>query len=97
MEPLIHPPAADGSVTVDLAFPFVPRGKTEPLRSVTLRRTRAGDARACTGLDENAQAFLLVERCGGLLPADVDMIDVADWNALVSVVAGFSLAGRTGA
>ena len=97
MLPVIHPPADDGSVTVELAYPFTPKGAKAELREVTLRRCRAGDFRKVAGLDADAQSFRLVELCGGLLPADVDCLDVADWNALVGVVSGFSRAGQTGA
>ena len=95
MQPVIHPPAADGSVTVELAYPIQRRGVEGITTSVTLRRARGGDLRATLGiLNDEARGLALVERLSGWLPADVDALDVVDTLALCEVAGDFLTRGQ---
>lgn len=97
--PVIHPAdPVTGSVTVDLGWPVKRKGNGGTLSSVTLRRMNAGDLRAIDALGPDAsderQALLLIQLCSGMLPLDVDALDIVDVTALGGVVGGFSVAGR---
>lgn len=71
--------------TVDLNYPLtLPTG--QKLTSITLRRARVGDLRAVAHLTNEAeQGLALMSRVTGLVPEDLDMLDLADFNRLQDV------------
>ena len=55
----------------------------EMLEKLTLRRPKVGDIRAVTGLTTDAeQELAIMARISGLVPEDLDELDIADYKAL---------------
>ncbi|WP_301817773.1 phage tail assembly protein [Neisseria maigaei] len=53
------------------------------LEQVTLRRLRVGDLRAVSHLTNEAeQELALFARMAGMIPEDLDCLDLADWKQL---------------
>ena len=72
------------SKEVKLKYPVrLPTG--EVLEKVTVRRTRVGDLRAVTHIDNEAeQGLAIIARVTGLVPEDLDLLDLEDLQALQS-------------
>lgn len=55
----------------------------EMLEKLTLRRPKVGDIRAVAGLATDAeQELAIMARISGLVPEDLDELDIADYKAL---------------
>lgn len=55
----------------------------EMLEKLTLRRPKVGDIRAVAGLATDAEQELeIMARISGLVPEDLDELDIADYKAL---------------
>ncbi|UOO82768.1 phage tail assembly protein [Uruburuella testudinis] len=68
--------------TVILKYPVrLPTGQM--LTEVTLRRARVGDIRAVSHLSgDSEQELAIFARLTGLVPEDLDMLDIADYKVL---------------
>ena len=69
-------------VVVKLKYPVrLPTGQL--LDTVNVRRIRVGDLRAVAHIENEAeQGLAIVARITGLVPEDLDMLDLEDLNAL---------------
>lgn len=55
----------------------------EMLEKVTVRRPKVGDIRAVAGLTTDAeQELAIMARISGLVPEDLDELDIADYKVL---------------
>lgn len=55
----------------------------EVLEKLVLRRPKVGDIRAVAGLTTDAeQELAIMARISGLMPEDLDELDIADYKAL---------------
>ncbi|EGK12369.1 phage tail assembly protein [Kingella kingae] len=72
----------NGEITVTLKYPMrLATGQT--LNKVTVRRPRVGDLRAVMHIGNEAeQGLALVSRVTGLVPEDLDMLDLKDLEAI---------------
>ncbi|MDK4630268.1 phage tail assembly protein, partial [Kingella kingae] len=72
----------NGEITVMLKYPMrLATGQT--LNKVTVRRPRVGDLRAVMHIGNEAeQGLALVSRVTGLVPEDLDMLDLKDLEAI---------------
>ena len=72
----------NGETTVTLKYPVrLATGQT--LDKVTVRRPRVGDLRAGMHIaNEAEQGLALVARVTGLVPEDLDMLDLRDLEAI---------------
>lgn len=72
----------NGEITVSLKYPVrLATGQT--LDKVTVRRPRVGDLRAVMHIaNEAEQGLALVSRITGLVPEDLDMLDLKDLEAV---------------
>ena len=72
----------NGETTVTLKYPVrLATGQT--LDKVTVRRPRVGDLRAVMHIaNEAEQGLALVARVTGLVPEDLDMLDLRDLEAI---------------
>lgn len=72
----------NGETTVTLKYPVrLATGQT--LEKVTVRRPRVGDLRAVMHIGNEAeQGLALVSRVTGLVPEDLDMLDLKDLEAI---------------
>ncbi|XXQ68994.1 phage tail assembly protein [Neisseriaceae bacterium B1] len=72
----------NGEITVTLKYPTrLATGET--LNKVTVRRPRVGDLRAVMHIaNEAEQGLALVSRITGLIPEDLDMLDLKDLEAI---------------
>ena len=72
----------NGETTVTLKYPVrLATGQT--LEKVTVRRPRVGDLRAVMHIGNEAeQGLALVSRVTGLVPEDLDMLDLRDLEAI---------------
>ena len=72
----------NGEITVTLKYPMrLATGQT--LNKVTVRRPRVGDLRAVMHIGNEAeQGLALVARVTGLVPEDLDMLDLKDLEAI---------------
>ena len=72
----------NGETTVTLKYPVrLATGQT--LDKVTVRRPRVGDLRAVMHIaNEVEQGLALVARVTGLVPEDLDMLDLRDLEAI---------------
>lgn len=70
------------SQTVKLKYP-VKLATGQNLSEVTLRRARVGDIRAVAHLSSDSEQELAIfARLTGLVPEDLDMLDIADYKVL---------------
>lgn len=68
--------------TVVLKYP-VRLATGQHLTEVTLRRARVGDIRAVAHLgSDSEQELAIFARLTGLVPEDLDMLDIADYKVL---------------
>ena len=72
----------NGEITVTLKYPMrLATGQT--LNKVTVRRPRVGDLSAVMHIGNEAeQGLALVSRVTGLVPEDLDMLDLKDLEAI---------------
>lgn len=72
----------NGETTLKLKYPVrLATGQT--LEKVTVRRPRVGDLRAVMHIHNEAeQGLALVARVAGLVPEDLDMLDLKDLEAI---------------
>ena len=72
----------NGEITVTLKYPMrLATGQT--LNKLTVRRPRVGDLRAVMHIGNEAeQGLALVSRVTGLVPEDLDMLDLKDLEAI---------------
>lgn len=72
----------NGETTVKLKYPVrLATGQT--LDKVTVRRPRVGDLRAVMHINNEAeQGLALVSRITGLVPEDLDMLDLKDLETI---------------
>lgn len=72
----------NGETTVKLKYPVrLATGQT--LEKVTVRRPRVGDLRAVMHINNEAeQGLALVARVTGLIPEDLDMLDLKDLEVI---------------
>lgn len=71
-----------GGVTVTLRYPLMNGG----LKTVRVRRPKAGDMRAVSNIDSDmARGLKLAEILSGLTTAQFDDLDVVDAGALLEV------------
>lgn len=72
----------NGEMTVSLKYPVrLPTGQM--LDKVTVRRPRVGDLRAVLHISNEAeQGLALVARISGMVPEDLDMLDLKDLEAI---------------
>ena len=70
------------TTTVELKYPVrLPTGET--LDKLTLRRVKVGDLRAVSRIENEAeQGLAILARITGLVPEDLDLLDLEDLNAL---------------
>lgn len=72
----------NGETTVKLKY-LVKLATGETLDKVTVRRPRVGDLRAVMHIHNEAeQGLALVARVTGLVPEDLDMLDLKDLEAI---------------
>ncbi len=72
----------NGEMTVSLKYP-VRLATGQMLDKVTVRRPRVGDLRAVMHIaNEAEQGLALVSRMTGLVPEDLDMLDLKDLEAV---------------
>ena len=70
--------ALNGETTIELAYP-VRLATGQLLEKVTVRRARVGDLRAVAHIaSETEQGLALVSQITGLVPEDLDMLDLQD-------------------
>ena len=70
--------ALNGETTIELAYP-VRLATGQVLEKVTVRRPRVGDLRAVVHITSEAeQGLALVSQITGLVPEDLDMLDLKD-------------------
>lgn len=76
------------SQEVKLKYPVrLPTGKV--LEKVSVRRTRVGDLRAVTHIENEAeQGLAIIARVTGLVPEDLDLLDLEDLAALQNCFPG---------
>lgn len=76
------------SQEVKLKYPVrLPTG--EMLEKVSVRRTRVGDLRAVTHIENEAeQGLAIIARVTGLVPEDLDLLDLEDLAALQNCFPG---------
>ena len=74
----------DLGVTTEIVLKYPVRLPTgETLAKVSVRRPRVGDLRAVSHLATDAeQELALLARIAGLVPEDLDLLDLADYKAL---------------
>ena len=88
-QPVVHDPDPEtGAVRVTLAMPIERKGR-EPRGEVTIRRLRGEDMRATSSKRGEDRTYELTIRAGGLLPSELDAMDIADLLAVTGVVDGF--------
>lgn len=76
--------------TVKLKYP-VKLATGQTLEQLEVRRARVGDVRAVAHIEsETEQGLALIARVTGLVPEDLDMLDLADLNALQETFRGFT-------
>ena len=70
------------NAVVKLKYPArLPTGET--LDKLTLRRVKVGDLRAVSRIENEAeQGLAILARITGLVPEDLDLLDLEDLNAL---------------
>ena len=70
------------TTTVELKYPVrLPTGET--LDKLTLRRVKVGDLRVVSRIENEAeQGLAILARITGLVPEDLDLLDLEDLNAL---------------
>ena len=70
------------NAVVKLKYPVrLPTGET--LDKLTLRRVKVGDLRAVSRIENEAeQGLAILARITGLVPEDLDLLDLEDLNAL---------------
>ena len=72
----------NGETTVTLKYP-VKLATGQTLNKVAVRRPRVGDLRAVMHISNEAeQGLMLVSRVTGLVPEDLDMLDLKDLEAI---------------
>lgn len=72
----------NGETTVTLKYP-VKLATGQTLNKVTVRRPRVGDLRAVMHISNEAeQGLMLVSRVTGLVPEDLDELDLKDLEAI---------------
>lgn len=66
-----------------LVFPFTSADGTE-IKEITLRRAKVKDVRKAQDQGKSAAdtEVILVSIISGLLPEDIEEIDIEDWNAI---------------
>lgn len=70
---------------VTLDYPVTtPEGKT--ITELSIRRAKARDIRNITGKTESEQAVSLLAVLTGLVPEDIDELDIADFKRAAEVV-----------
>ncbi|MDK4536451.1 phage tail assembly protein [Kingella kingae] len=72
----------NGEITVTLKY-LMRLATGQTLNKVTVRRPRVGDLRAVMHIGNEAeQGLALVSRVTGLVPEDLDMLDLKDLEAI---------------
>lgn len=71
--------------TLKLEYPIT-LGTGETLTELTIRRAKARDIRKMTGKTESEQAISLLSALTGLVPEDIDELDIVDFKRAAEVL-----------
>ncbi|OOF44030.1 phage tail protein [Rodentibacter trehalosifermentans] len=72
-------------VTLTLLFPITD-GEGKPLNELKIRRPKVKDIRNMKGSTEIEQSISLISIATGLVPEDIDELDIADFKRVSEVV-----------